>query len=46
MAKKKVKKVKARNWHAVNAKFRNSAGSMKDKKKETKKKWCRNKDDD
>ena len=39
---KKVKvKIKVRNWQAVNAQIRNSAGSMKDKKKDKTKKSCR-----
>lgn len=38
--KKKVK-IKVRNWEAVKAHFRNSAGSMKDKKKDSSKKSCR-----
>jgi len=41
MKKKKPKKIKIRNWQAVNAHFRNSAGSIKDKKKEQTKKSCR-----
>lgn len=43
MKKKQTKKVKIkiRNWEAVNAHFRNSAGSMKDKKKDKTKKSCR-----
>jgi len=38
--KKKVQ-IKIRNWEAVKAHFRNSAGSMKDKKKDKSKKSCR-----
>jgi len=38
--KKKVKKIKYRDWNAVNAHFMKS-GPMKDRKKEGKKKLCR-----
>ena len=41
MKKKKPKRIKIRNWEAVNAHFRSSAGSMKDKKKDKTKKSCR-----
>lgn len=40
---KKPSKRKPRDWHSVNAHFRNSAGPMKDKKKEESKRKCRNK---
>ena len=45
MAKKQKKLVaKApRNWHAVNAQMRNSAGAMSDRKKERSRKACRGK---
>ena len=44
MTKKKKKKAKKpRNWLAVSAWFRKSAGAIKDKKKEKSKKQCRKK---
>jgi len=43
--KSKKRKAKGRNMVAVAAHFRNSAGSMKNKKKEASKKACRNKQD-
>ena len=39
---KDKKKIKTRNWQAVNAHFR-KAGAMKDRKKESNKKACRGK---
>lgn len=36
-----MKKIKNRNWHAVNAQFRSSAGAIPDKKKEVSKTICR-----
>jgi len=44
MKKQKGKKIKTRNWLAVQAHFRTGAGSHKDKKKEDSKKACRDKD--
>jgi hypothetical protein len=41
--KNKNKVKKSRSWAAVVAWFRNSAGPIKDKKKEKSKKKCRNK---
>jgi hypothetical protein len=41
--KKGKKTKKTRNWLSVSAKFRNSAGSMGDEKKEESKKKCRKK---
>ena len=42
MAKKKAKKKpkQPRNWQAVNAQFRNSAGAMKDKRKQQEPDWA------
>lgn len=37
----KPRKSKSRNWHAVNAQFRGSAGAIPDEKKEQDKKECR-----
>jgi hypothetical protein len=49
MSKKKKKKpdwyILPRNWHAVNAQMRNSAGSMGDEKKKQDKSKCRKKVD-
>jgi len=39
--KKKKKKIKTRNYHAVNAHGRVSQGPMKDKKKDKNKNKCR-----
>lgn len=41
MSRKKTKKIKTRNWNAVNAHFRKS-GPMKDRLKEEDKNACRN----
>lgn len=41
-----TKPKKARDWGAVIAWFRNSAGPIKDKKKEQSKQQCRKRDDD
>ena len=41
MSKKKNKKVKERNWIAVAAHFKTTAGAHKDKKKEASRKACR-----
>jgi len=41
MKKKKDKTKQPRNWLAVHAHFKSSAGAMKDKKKEADKKACR-----
>lgn len=41
MKRNKKKKSKQRNWLAVDAQFRNSAGAMKEKRKNTDKNKCR-----
>ena len=40
MAKKKIKPKKTRNWQAVDAQFRTSAGPMQDRRKEVKSDWA------
>ena len=40
---KKLEARKPRNWHAVNAQMRNSAGAIPDRKKERSRKACRGK---